>query len=92
MTFGTTLGEDLTMAFSTNKVYIAINYKKEQKNMKVEASNINIKIYQLFSKQRILSARCTTGNLSGLDTNLLLNKRVDHNYENNHKIDLDIFK
>ena len=45
MTFRTTLGEDLTMAFSTNKVYIAINYKKEQKNMKVAASNINIKIY-----------------------------------------------
>ena len=58
MTFGMTLGEHLPMAASTSMFYIAIDYKNEL-NMKVAASNINIKIHQLFSKQRILSARVT---------------------------------
>ena len=54
MTFGTTLGKQLTLAASANMFYVAIAYKN--KNMKVVASNINIKTRQLFSKQRILSA------------------------------------
>ena len=55
MIFGTTLGKHLTMAAS---VYIAID-SKNKVNMKVAASNINIKIHQLFSKQRILGV-CVT--------------------------------
>ena len=52
MTFGTTLREH-TMAASANMFYIAIGYKNKA-NMKVAASNINIKIRQMFSEQRIL--------------------------------------
>ena len=37
------------MAASGNMFYIAIGYKHKA-NMKVAASNINIKIHQLFSK------------------------------------------
>ena len=36
------------MAASTSMFYIAIYYKNEP-NMKVAASNVNIKIHQLFS-------------------------------------------
>ena len=52
------LGENLTMAASVNMFYIAINYDNKI-NVKVAASNINIKIHQLFSKQRILRVRVT---------------------------------
>ena len=45
MTFGTTLGDHLAMAASAN--------------MKTAANNINIKIHQLFSKQRILGVSVT---------------------------------
>ena len=45
MTFGTTLGDHLAMAASAN--------------MKIAANNINIKIHQLFSKQRILGVSVT---------------------------------
>ena len=38
--------------------YIAIGYKNKA-NMKVAASNINIKIHQMFSEQRILGV-CMT--------------------------------
>ena len=58
MTLGTTLREHLTMAASANMFYIAIDYKNKS-NMKVAASNINIKIHKLFSKQRILGVRVT---------------------------------
>ena len=58
MTFGATLEEHLTMAASANKLYIVINYKYKA-NMKVAVSNINIKINQLFSKQRIFGVRVT---------------------------------
>ena len=58
MTFGMTLGEQLPMAASTSMFYIAIDYKNEL-NMKVAASSINIKIHQLFSKQPILGIRMT---------------------------------
>ena len=58
MTFGTTLREHRTMAASGNMFYFAIGYKNKA-NMKVADSNINIKIHQLFSKQRILGARVT---------------------------------
>ena len=58
MTFGMTLAEHLTMAASASMFYIAIDYENEP-NMKVAASNINIKIHQLFSKQRILGVRVT---------------------------------
>ena len=46
MTFGTTLKEH-TMVASANMFYIAIGYKNKT-NMKVAASNINIKIRQCF--------------------------------------------
>ena len=58
MTFGMTLAEHLTMAASASMFYIAMNYENELK-MKVAASNVNIKIHQLFSKQRILGIRET---------------------------------
>ena len=58
MTFGMTLAEHLTMAASTSMYCIAIDYKNEP-NMKVAASNVNIKIHQLFSKQRIIGVRVT---------------------------------
>ena len=56
MTFGTTLREH-TMAASA-LFYIAIGYKNKA-NMKVAASNINIKIHQMFSEQRILGVFMT---------------------------------
>ena len=58
MTFGMTLEEQLAMAASASMFYIAIDYKNKPK-MKVAASNINIKIHQSFSKQRILGVRVT---------------------------------
>ena len=75
MTFGMTLAEHLTMAASASMFYIAINYENEL-NMKVAASNVNIKIHQLFFKKRILGVRVTIAQrktLGGLDTNWLLN-------------------
>ena len=52
MTFGTTLAEHLAMAASTSGslFYVTIDYK-DVTNMKVAASNISIKIHQLFAKQ-----------------------------------------
>ena len=44
------------MAASTSMFYFAIDYKNEP-NMKVAASNVNIKVHQLFSRQRILGVR-----------------------------------
>ena len=67
-----TLAEHLTMAASAGKFYIAIDYENEP-NMKVAASNVNIKIHHLFSKQRILGARMaiaqrkTSGGLARTD-------------------------
>ena len=46
------------MTASASMFYIAIDYENEP-NMKVAASNINIKIHQLFFKQRILGVRVT---------------------------------
>ena len=57
MTFGTSLREH-TMAASANMFYIAIGYENKA-NVKVAASNINIKIRQMFSEQRILGV-CMT--------------------------------
>ena len=57
MTFGTTLREH-TMAASANMFYIAIGYENKA-NVKVAASNINIKIRQIFFEQRILGV-CMT--------------------------------
>ena len=59
MTFGMTLDEQLTMAASARMFYVAVHYKNKP-NMKVTASIINIKIYHLFSKQRILGVHVTT--------------------------------
>ena len=53
MTFGMTLGEHLTIVASGSMFYIEFDYKNKT-NMKEAASNINIQIHQLFSKQRIL--------------------------------------
>ena len=58
MTFGMTLAEHLTMVASANMFYFAIGYENEP-NMKVAASNVNIKIHQLFFKQQILGVRVT---------------------------------
>ena len=54
-----TLREHLMMVAFASIFYIAINYKNKRK-MKLAASNINIKIHQLFSKQWILGIRVTT--------------------------------
>ena len=74
MTFGMTLAEHLTMAASANMFYFAIHYENEL-DMKVVASNLNIKIHQLFFKQQIFGVRVTIAqrNLRGLATNWLLN-------------------
>ena len=47
MTFGMTLAEHLRMAASASMFYIAIDYENER-NTKVAASNVNIKIHLLF--------------------------------------------
>ena len=58
MTFGVTLGEHLMIANSADMFYITTAYKNKT-YMEVAASNINIKIHQLFSKQCILGIRMT---------------------------------
>ena len=58
MTFGMSLAEYLTMVASANMFYFAIDYENEP-NMKVAASNVNIKINQMFFKQQILGVRVT---------------------------------
>ena len=58
MTFGMTLAEHLTMAAFANMFYFPIDYENEP-NMNVAASNVNIKINQLFFKQRILGVHVT---------------------------------
>ena len=58
MTFGTTLGEHLTMVASANTFFIEINYKNKT-DLKVAATNINVNIHQLFSEQLILGVRGT---------------------------------
>ena len=70
-----TLVEGLRKAASANMFYFAIDNENEP-NMKVAASNVNIKIHQLFFKKRILGVRVTIAEpktLGGLDTNWLLN-------------------
>ena len=57
MTFEMTSGEHPSMTAS-RMFYIATDFKNEP-NMKVAASNVNIKINQLFFKQRILGVRVT---------------------------------
>ena len=52
MTFGMTLAEQVTMIASASMYYIALGYKNEP-NLKVADSKVNIKIHPLFSKQRI---------------------------------------
>ena len=58
MTFRMTLAEHLKMAASANMFYFAIDYENEP-SMKVAVSNVNIKIHQLFFKQRILGVGVT---------------------------------
>ena len=53
MTFGMTLAEHLTKAASANMFYFTIDHENEP-DMKVAASNVNIKIHQLFLKSRFL--------------------------------------
>ena len=60
------------MAFSASMFYIAIDYWNKTA-IKVSTSNINIKMHELFSKQRIIDVWVTTRQLKGLDTNLILN-------------------
>ena len=92
MTFGMTLAEHLTKAASANMSYFAIDFENEP-NMRVAASNVNIKIQQLFFKKRILGVRVTIAQrktLGEVDMNWLLNKVYTCDY--NHKIYLDLFK
>ena len=75
MTFGMTSAEHLKKATSANMFYFAIDYENGT-NMKVAASNVNIKIHQVFLKKRIPGVRETIAQrkiLGGLDTNWLLN-------------------
>ena len=75
MTFGMTLAEHLTKVASADMFYFAIDYENER-NMKVAASNVNIKIHNLFFKKRIFGVRVTIAQrktLRGLDTNWFLN-------------------
>ena len=68
-----TLAEHLTKAASANMFYFANDYENEP-NMKVAASNVKIKIYQLFFKKRILGVCVTIAQrktLGGLHTNWL---------------------
>ena len=51
------LGEHLTMSASASIFFIATDHK----NKTAAGSNINTKIHQLFSKQRILGVRVTIG-------------------------------
>ena len=55
-----TLAEHLTMAAFANMFFFTIDYENEP-SMKVAASNVNIKIHQLFFKQRILGVQVTIG-------------------------------
>ena len=71
MTFGMTLAEHLTKAASANMFYFAVD-DEDEPNMKVAASNVNIKIHLLFFKKRILGVCVTIAQrkiLGGLDTN-----------------------
>ena len=58
MTFGATLGKHLIPPASANIFYVAVDYKNKT-YMEVAATNINIKIHQLFSKQRSFGFRVT---------------------------------
>ena len=58
MTFGMTLAEHLTMAAFADMFYFEIDYENEP-SMKVAVNNVNIKINQLYFKQRILGVRVT---------------------------------
>ena len=58
MTFGMILEKHITKATSASMFYIVIGYKYEP-NMKVAASNVNIKTHQLFYKQWILGVGLT---------------------------------
>ena len=73
MTFGMTLGKHLAKAACASPFYIAIKYRNKT-NMKVVASNINIKKHQLFSKYWILGACVTIAQwkISGNLTQLVL--------------------
>ena len=76
MTFGMTLAEhpamaaylSMTMATYLSMFYILVDYENKP-NMNVAARNVNIKMYQLFSKHEILvvcvtiTQRKTSGNL-----------------------------
>ena len=53
MTFGMTLADHLTKAASANMFYFAIDYENEP-NMKVAASNVNIKIHHCFLNSEFL--------------------------------------
>ena len=75
MTFGMTLVEHFTMAASANVFYFAVDYENKP-NIKVAASNVNIKIYQLFFKKWILGFCVTIAQrktFGRLDTNWLVN-------------------
>ena len=63
MTFGMTSAEHVTMAASANMFYFAIDYENER-NMKVAASNVNIKIHQRIFGIRVTIAQWKT--LGGL--------------------------
>ena len=55
----------------TNMLFTAIDYKNKT-NVKKVVSNISIKIYQLFSKQRILGFQVTIVQCSIIISNLFI--------------------
>ena len=81
------------MAASAGMFFITIDYEYKV-NMKVAASNVNIKIHQLFSKQRIHGFRVTNAQreIPGGLTRTGFLKHVDHICDNDHKTNLDLFK
>ena len=74
MTFGMTWAEHLTMVAFANMFCFATGYENEL-NMKVAASNVNMKYISCFLNNGFWCPRnhCTVENLTGLNTNWLLN-------------------
>ena len=74
MTFGMTWAEHLTMVAFANMFCFATGCENEL-NMKVAASNVNMKYISCFLNNGFWCTRnhCTAENLTGLNTNWLLN-------------------
>ena len=80
------------MAASTSMFYFAIDYKNEP-NMKVAASNVNIKYISCFLDSEFLVSEWSlySGKPQGTLHELAPELRVEQTCENNHKVNLDLF-